>query len=92
MLGFLTGLRQRLRGVRHEEHTQSLTRLPDRPPIGDALARDDLPSEAELRRQEVLAVVAQLPGHVDEALVEPQVEVGRRRLAQARAGRLGQEV
>jgi len=29
---------------------------------------------------------------VDEALVEPQVEVGRRRLAQARARGLGEEV
>ena len=92
LLRFLAGLRQRLGGIRHQQHAQAIPGLPHRAAIRDALARDDLPPEAELRRQEIVAVVAELPGDVDQALVEPQVEVGRRRFTQARTRRLGQEM
>ena len=90
VLGLRAGLRKRLRGIGHEKDAQALPargRL-----LRNPTRRDHLAPDTELRRQEVAAVVAQLPGNVHESLVETQVEVAGRRLAQQRARRLGQEV
>ena len=62
------------------------------PRRGDRLPRDHLTADAELGGEEALAVVAQLPGDVEQPLVEAQVQVRGGRVAQPAAGRLGQEV
>ena len=90
VLGLRAGLRKRLGRIGHEKDAQALPargRL-----LRNPTRRDHLAPDTELRRQEVAAVVAQLPGNVHESLVETQVEVAGRRLAQQRARRLGQEV
>lgn len=58
----------------------------------DRLPGDHLASDAEALEEEALAVVAGLPRHVHETLVETQVQVAATRLAQAPTRRLGQQV
>src|SRR5262249_48243847 len=78
-------LRQRLRGIRAQEHPQATASLPDPAAVRQATTREHLPPEPELRRQEVVPVVTQLPRDVEEPLVEAKHEVARSGLTQSRA-------
>jgi hypothetical protein len=92
LLGLDGGLGQALGRVGHHQNAQALAVLARRARRGDGMAGDHLPADAELGREERLAVVAQLPRHLDQPFVEPQVQVGRGGIAQPAPCRLGQEV
>ena len=75
-----------------EEDPQPIPVGTERQRLGDRLGGDDLTSDAELREQEVVAVVAELPGYVDEPLVEAEVEIAGLGVVEPPARRLGQQV